>query len=398
MTGARTTRENGLTALLIAPDRELAQAFLSAVGETRAFHVLGDLKSYPARNTLDIRLRQVKPAVVLIDLGTDPTVASDLIQFIAGLKSPVQVVALHKVNDSATVVAALRLGASEFLYAPFEPSQQRDAVARLRRLRPAEENIEPRMGKVIVFCSAKPGSGASTLATHSAHAIRKLANKRVLLLDLDMESGTIAFYLKLQPNYSAVDALEQAQHLDAGLWSALCVNAGGLDVLAAPDAPFLTPVDPARLHELLDYARMLYDWVIVDCPVVFQRTTLIAISESDQAYIVSTPDLASLHLARKAANLLTQLGFPPDRFDLLINRMGKGDGISGADMAKIFSRQVHTVLPNDYFSVHRVISLGQALSPDCDLGKSIAALAVKVTGAAQGGKKPAETAPAAVRT
>ncbi len=34
------------------------------------------------------------------------------------------------------------------------------------------------------------------------------------------------------------------------------------------------PVDAARLHAVLEYARMNYDWVVIDLPVVFQRLSL----------------------------------------------------------------------------------------------------------------------------
>jgi pilus assembly protein CpaE len=279
------------------------------------------------------------------------------------------------------------MGASEFLHAPFDPAVQREAIARIRRLRQPEATSEPEQGRVIVFTSAKPGSGSSTLATHTAHAIRKATGKRVLLADLDLEGGTIAFYLKLQPAYSMVDALEQADRLDAGIWSSLTVNSTGVDVLAAPDQPYSDGVDATRLHEVIEYARLLYDWVIIDAPTVFHRVSLLAVSESDQAYLVSTSDLASLHLARRAVNLLTQLGFGKDRYQVVVNRLSKRDGIGGSDIEKIFNCQVHASIPNDYFALHRVISLGQPLSPDCDLGKAIAALAARVSGGGQGDKR-----------
>ena len=53
---SRTTgREAELTALLIAPDRSLAEQFSATLPATRAFQVLGDLKSYPHEQALDIR-------------------------------------------------------------------------------------------------------------------------------------------------------------------------------------------------------------------------------------------------------------------------------------------------------------------------------------------------------
>ena len=73
--------QNGpeITALLIAPNRELAQQFLATLPQTRAFQILADLKSYPPHQTLEIRVRQLKPHVVLLDLASDPATAVDLV-------------------------------------------------------------------------------------------------------------------------------------------------------------------------------------------------------------------------------------------------------------------------------------------------------------------------------
>ena len=56
---------------MIAPDRELARQFEESAMATRGFQILADLKSYPSQQTLDIRLRQLQPEVVLLDLATD---------------------------------------------------------------------------------------------------------------------------------------------------------------------------------------------------------------------------------------------------------------------------------------------------------------------------------------
>ena len=60
-----------LNALLIAPDRELAEQFLHVAAATRTFQIVADLKKYPPAQTLEIRLRQFQPEVVLVDVGTD---------------------------------------------------------------------------------------------------------------------------------------------------------------------------------------------------------------------------------------------------------------------------------------------------------------------------------------
>src|SRR5262245_32349442 len=114
----RAQNEVQIPVLLIAPNREMAQQFLATLPQTCAFQILADLKSYPPAPTLEIRARQLKPEVVLLDLVSEPAAAMDLIRFISALTPPLHVVGLHTQNDSQAILQTLRAGASEFLYAP----------------------------------------------------------------------------------------------------------------------------------------------------------------------------------------------------------------------------------------------------------------------------------------
>lgn len=381
---AATTHDSEITALLISPNRELADLFLSTLPQTRAFQILADLKSYPPEQTVAIRTRQLKPEVILLDLSTDLAVAVDLIRFIATLNPPVQVVGLHTVNDSEAIVQSLRAGAVEFLYVPFDLNTQREAIARLRRMVVREVVEEVRLGHVVGFASSKPGSGASTLATQAAFSLQRLTGHRILLVDCDLAGGTIGFYLKLNHNYSLVDALQHVEHLDPTLWNSLAVNCEGVDILPAPAAPHAEIPDPARLRMLAEQAREVYDWVILDLPTLFNQMTLMAVAECEQAFLVSTAELPSLHLTRKAMTLVDQLGFPKERFHVVVNRADRHDDIATADLEKLFGCKVHARLPNDYFALHRVVTLGQPLGVDSELGRAIQAVAQQMGSALSG--------------
>jgi pilus assembly protein CpaE len=378
-----------IPALLIAPDRDLAQQFMGTLAETRGFQILADLKNYPPHQAVETRARQLKPAVALLDLASDTGTALELVRFLSAIVPPVHVVGLHPSNDSQALVQSLRAGAVEFLYAPFDPLSQREALQRLRKLCVLEQPERNEAGHALAFASSKPGSGASTIATQMAFSLQKLTGKRVLLVDLDLTGGTIGFYLKLSHNYSVVDALQHAGHLDAALWSSLTVNYGGVDILPAPAAPYAEDVDPARLRMLVEHARRLYSYVILDLPALFHRHSLMAIGECELAYLVSTTELPSLHLTRKALTLVEQLGFPKDRFQVLANRVDKRDDIGIGDMEKLFGVKVFANLPNDYFSLHRVVTLGQPLGSEGDLGKAIEGLALRLSGTPPNGKKTA---------
>lgn len=363
--------QSELTSLVISPNRELAQAFSATLPVTRAFHILAEMKSYPPAATLDIRLRQLRPDIVFLDLATDMDAAIELIEFIAGVRPPVYVVGLHTHNDSEAILRSLRAGATEFLYAPFDIEMQRQALGRIARLRKPQRVSKSDRGRLVVFASAKPGSGASTLACQTAFALMKSSGKRVLLADFDLWNGTVGFFFKINPWYSLLDAVKQIEEMGQPDWSSLVSNSDGVDILTAPDAPASAAIDPDRLHDALESVRDVYDWIIVDLPSVFDKLSLLTISDSDEAFVVSTSELPSLHLTRKAIAYLGLLGFGLERYRVLVNRLGKQEGITSEDMAKIFGAPVHATFPNDYLSIHKGLTTGAPLNAKCPLGKSV---------------------------
>jgi len=116
------------------------------------------------------------------------------------------------------------------------------------------------------------------------------------------------------------------------------------------------------------------------------------ISEADQAFLVTTSELPSLHLARKAVAMLQQLGFPKERFQIAVNRMDKRGGVTVADMEKLFNCQIHSKFPNDALALHRAVTLAEPLGGDCELGRAVESLAGRL--AASGERSKMETAEA----
>lgn len=379
--GAR--REGGLTALLISPDRDLSAALESALADTRLFEVIAELKSYPLEQTLEIRLRQIQPDVVMIDVASDFTAAEAVLRFMASYQPVTQTIALHHGNQSDVLIRCLRAGAVDFLHSPFSADTQREVAQRIRRMREPEPGAAPEFGKVLSFTSTKPGSGASVLAVQTAFTLKRLTGKRVLLADFDVMGGSIAFALKISPTYSLCDAFERAERLDPGLWNSLVSTHTGIDVLTAPEAPPQDLPETGALQMLIEYARTMYDWIVLDLPSVFQRTTICTVAESDQTYLITTPELSSLHLTRRAVGLLSSLGFEKDRFRILVNRVGRKDNITPADMAAIFGCPVFSTLPNDFYALHRIMTRADVLTNECDLGRSLEQFAARVAGLAQ---------------
>ena len=77
---------------------------------------------------------------------------------------------------------------------------------------------------------------------------------------------------------------------------------------------------------------------------------------------------------------------------MLVNRVDRRDDIGTADMEKLFGCRIHASLPSDYFALHRVVTLGQPLGADGELGRAIETVSHRLCESLAAGKKPAAPA------
>jgi len=371
-----------LGALLIAPDRNLARQFTDTLPETRTFRVLAELAEYPSRPALESQMEQVRPEVVLIDLGTNLDQAAETIGWITASSPSIPVIGLHARKDPEAVIRSLRQGATEFLCAPFDLLTQREALSRVRRLTAPPASVRPDLGRVLAFSSAKSGSGASLLATQVSFALHRLTKDPVLVADMDLMNRTATFYLGLVPGL----AQSQTGKVPAGDWTSRVMAANGVEALPAPAASGGVSEASLRPRELLERTRPRYAWIILDLPSVFHRSSLVTLLESDRAFLVTTPELPSLHLTRRAVGLLGQLGFGRERLDVLLNRVEKRQNIEASDVAAIFNVTVRRSFPNDCLAVERALALGEPLGAGCELGSAVEGFASSLAADARAGR------------
>ena len=110
----------------------------------------------------------------------------------------------------------------------------------------------------MAFTSAKPGSGASSLAAQTAFSLRANTQASVLLVDLDLMGGTLADVLKSSGEHSVLYLLRRpATMKKLSAWKTAAAQVNGVDVLAAPDSPVLDTISPGLLQELIFYRPVL---------------------------------------------------------------------------------------------------------------------------------------------
>jgi hypothetical protein len=76
-------------------------------------------------------------------------------------------------------------------------------------------------GRLLIFLSAKGGSGVTTVACNFAVSLARDSGKRILFIDLNLPLGDAAIDLGIKSRFSTINAFQNLCRLDSGFLSTL---------------------------------------------------------------------------------------------------------------------------------------------------------------------------------
>jgi pilus assembly protein CpaE len=329
-------------------------------------------------NFLD-RLERMRPDVVLIDISGWREPLEGLVTSIRGAIGDPMIIALNGTADPDAILASMRAGINEYLYPPL-----RDPLRRALERRSAERSRRRDAGakaggKSFAFMSAKGGCGATTLVTHVAAELGR-QNQKVLLADLDLDSGMVGFITKTKSVYSILDAVNNLHRLDIHYWKALVSNGiPGVEIVAAPLAlASKQQIKDDQVRHVLGFARPHYDWTLVDLGRSLSHTAMAALEEIDEACLVTTLEVPALHQSKQIIQTLLDSGYGKNKIRLILNRAPKRLDITPAELEKMLGVPIFFMIPNDYPELYETYAEGRMLNRNSDLGKQISKMAIKL--------------------
>ena len=256
---------------------------------------------------------------------------------------------------------AMQAGARDFLPEPVKPDELQAALGRMQMEARAERGDE---GKLIAVMNAKGGSGASMLACNLAHQL-SIQGGRTLLLDLDLQFGSVGHSLDVQSTHSPMEVLQQADTLDSIALRGFCSHySPTLHVLGGRTDELCLQQDVRleQLENLLRLARSSYDWVVVDLPRQIDHLTGISLEQADRIYIVLQQSLSHLKDGTRLTRILRDdLGISSSRLQVVVNRYNKASPVTLKDVTEALRcTEVHK-LPNDFAVVSESLNTGVPL-------------------------------------
>ena len=327
------------------------------------------------------KLEKTTPDLLIIDLAEVNEPLEVVIGRIKAVPNPPTVAVLHTEATPDLILDSMRAGANEFLYSPLQSSLPK-ALARLSSEREQKKRPSSRAGRALGFLSVKGGCGATTLACHTALELARQTNQPTLLADLDIDAGMLGFLMKSQSEYSISDALRNIHRLDLSFWKKLVSNGTpNLELIAAPSALNAgADITPENVRAVTAFTRSHYNWTVLDLGRGLSRTTLTALENVDQAFLVTTMEVPALHQAKQIIQRLLDSGFPRENLRLLMNRMPRHPDLTLQEIEKALGHDIYGTVPNDYQSLYESYSEGRLLDENTAVRRYLAQVVRKIAG------------------
>jgi len=113
-----------------------------------------------------------------------------------------------------------------------------------------------------------------------------------------------------------------------------------------------------QVSQLIEFARRNYDTIAMDLPDTLDEATLTALRDANRIFLVTTPELPALRLARLKVLLLQKLELL-DKTSLVVNRFGAFSEVKLEDIEKVVGLKVLTTFPSDYADVTKAVREGR---------------------------------------
>jgi pilus assembly protein CpaE len=371
-------------ALFICPKQQIIRDLAPILTRYLPNFAGAELNAIPNRRQITEAIAVEQPNLCFLEVDDAPDRSLAVIPDLLRADPKLPIIVVLGGNDPEQVLRCLRQGASDFLIRPFVPEHVEAALQKISRLQPSRSKSP---GKVYCVMPAKGGCGASTIASNFAHQLKRQADKRILLADLDPLAGTLSFLLKIKSSYSFMDVLARSSEIDSDLWKAMVTDRNGVDVLLSPEVMTEGMAELSDASSIIEYARGVYDLVVLDTGSVYGDWNLSQARLADEILLVTTNELTALQAVQRALSYMDSNNIGRYKIRLIVNRYDRHVGLSKDVIGTALHADIFHILPTDYEAIQKALMEGKPLPPNTNFGKGVAGLVDRLVGGAEPASK-----------
>ena len=361
-----------LRVLLVSPhaaQRDEVGDALQGAGEHRFYWV-----SQP--DLALTRAEGLAPHIILVDddLGSARTADRDRPtprkrprrSFAVSFRTPraSAVILLSEPNSLSIAQAAVLAGARAFVLKPVKGDELiatvRKVLGRAAAAPAPPVSREAPLGRVVVFCAPKGGTGRTTLAINTGISLRDTSHDSVVIVDADYAAPAIDVALNLKNQRDIRDLLPKLNQLDTDLVSSvLAVHSSGVHVLLAPPPDVLEyPPTLPQVQQVTATLKRMFRWVLVDLGLPLDEAAYAFLDAADVVVMSVLPEMVGMRNGKFMLAQFDQRHYPAGKVWPLLNREGLPGGMKKPDVITYLGRDLMFAIPNDQELATETINRG----------------------------------------
>lgn len=338
--------------ILILDENAASRNFLGSTLREKQFKVL---EAASGKEALIIAWRD-EPDLILFDPVLSDIKDEEFIQKLRNNSRTINthLIALSSDPSSTRKEICLNAGTNEYL---IKSSQAIPALEEsLSRLFSAEKppqgisKDEKKSGLLIVFLSAKGGTGTSSLCANLAMNIKQSqTDARVVVADLILPIGSIGQIVGYDGKLNLVTVADLPARQTNEEYFRRNLPTPELwqfQLLAgSPDPQHGNVLKGERIEQIVDVLRFTYDFIILDLGRSLSRISLPLIQKADLITLIVSTDQSTIQLTKTVWDYLQTQGIDNQKIYAILNRAVGLEGLTKTEAEEIIGITIKTTMP-----------------------------------------------------
>ena len=307
----------------------------------------------------------VPPSLLIVDVSEAVSPQTAMMSLSAAIPEGTKVIGIGSVNDIAVYREIVDSGAADYLVKPLTEKALASALNRTEESQQthAPENAPEEKARIAVIGS-RGGVGASTLAVNLAWILSEERKYKTALIDLDLEFGTIALSLDLEPTRGLREALENPARVD-GLFisSATAKLTDHLSIMATEEnLTSEVQFNPNAVDALFEALGRTNDAIVVDLPRPSYAVRRRVFEAATDVILVTELNLSGLRDSLRLLRGVQEVA-PDTPVRVIANRAaGPKQAMQLKDFQKALDHKVHLLLPDEPRVFNAAANTGKPLA------------------------------------
>jgi pilus assembly protein CpaE len=335
----------GNTILVIDTDAA-SRNFIGAVLQKEGYQIL---QAASGKEGLIVAWRD-RPDLIIIDPMVPDLKGEDFAMRLRqdARTARTSLIALSSDPQPARVRSCMDAGFNEYLVKTAQAMPAlAEAVNRLLGNKAAAKKIG---GFLIVFLSAKGGTGTSSLCANIAtNIVQAKPEAHIAVVDMVLPIGSIADIVGYQGDQNLITVAEMPPNTITSEFfrdHLTEMDNWHFHLLAgSPDPEKGNRLNVGSINAIVNALKTAYDYVLIDLGRSLSRISLPLIENADLITLIVSTDLSTISLTKTVWQYLQSKGVEPSRVYAILNRAVGLEGLSKVEAEKIIGMEIKISMP-----------------------------------------------------